>query len=138
MIVQVRPAEPKPQLPCGANSMTDMLIKDPSQLGAVMSLTTPPSRSFGGSFYPTGWLYQSKVRSNHYFDEMFARIEPGKRRYLGERPAPSSPEFIKGPAEKIRFIFFAIQRFYKCIRNFKSDIMPCKAIFIANVSKADN
>ena len=92
----------------GANSMTDMLIKDPSQLGAVMSLTTPPSRSFGGSFYPTGWLYQSKVRSNHYFDEMFARIEPGKRRYLGECPAPSSPEFIKGPAEKIRFIFFAI------------------------------
>jgi hypothetical protein len=43
------------------------------------------------ALYPTGWIYQSKVRGNQYADEVAARIDPGQRRWWGNRPILSMP-----------------------------------------------
>ncbi len=43
------------------------------------------------ALYPTGWIYQSKVRGNQYADEVAARIDPGQRRWWGSRPIRSMP-----------------------------------------------
>ncbi len=95
----------------GANSMTDLLIKDPSQLATIMGLaagSAQPARYVGLSLYPTGWFYQSQVRSNRFFDEMFARVEPSQRRYFGERPMPSGPDARMGLPEKMQYLLFAV------------------------------
>ncbi len=93
----------------GSNLMIDMLIENPRQLSSLIAgAPTAPGREWTISLYPTGWFYGSKLRSNRYFDEMSARVEPGPRRWFGERPVPSSPEHIKSLPTRIRYMIFAI------------------------------
>jgi len=58
--------------------------------------------------YPAGWHYRGKVRLNWYDDEMLARLDPGKRRWFGDRAMPSSPENVKTMREKIRLMIFML------------------------------
>ncbi len=93
-----------------SNTMTDMLINNPRHLADIMQLTVPGNASlpfaWTYSLYPSGWLYQSKVRSNRFFDEMSARIDPAQRRYFGERPVHSGSE-IKSLPKRIYYLLFA-------------------------------
>ena len=97
----------------GTNLMTGMLLDNPRQLGELMLIMQmaagsgpvhPDSRGF--SLYPSGWLYQSQVRANHFFDELSARIDPDQRRYFGDRPIPSSSAHITSLPARIYFILF--------------------------------
>ena len=97
----------------GSNMMTDMLIGDPRQLAELMTImgtigTSQPSGAWGFPLYPSGWLYQSKVRANHFFDEIFARIDLDQRRYFGERPVPSSAANITQMPARIYYLLFAV------------------------------
>ena len=93
-----------------SNLMTEMLIENPRQLAEIMripgSVEQPPP-AFAFALYPAGWFYQSKVRSNHFFDEIFARIDAGQRRYFGERPIPSSANDIRSLPQKTYYMIFA-------------------------------
>jgi hypothetical protein len=97
-----------------SNVIVDMIIKDPRLL-----LLTSTSKMEGGKdsnvtnqwpflFYPTGWIYQSKVRMNRFFDELLAGVDPRQRRWFGERAVPSSPDNITDFSQKIRYLFVAL------------------------------
>ncbi len=91
----------------GSNQMTDMLIDNPRQFAALMQ-GEPPSSAWGSSAFPSGWLYQNKVRANRFFDESAARIDPGQRRYFGERPVPSSAAHITSIPARIYYMIFCL------------------------------
>ena len=91
----------------GFNAMTDMVIEHPQQF--VDAALGGDSRTSGGlRLYPSGWLYQSKVRANHLFDELLARIDPGQRRFFGERPVPSSPAQMTSLVTCVYYAHFRI------------------------------
>ena len=93
----------------GSNQMTDMLIGDPRQFAALMpAMAETPSSTWGSSAFPSGWLYQNKVRANHFFDESAARIDPGQRRYFGERPIPSSATHLTSLPARLYYMLFCL------------------------------
>ena len=93
----------------GSNMMTDMLIKNPRHLADIMRMIGVGGVIQRGaltfSLYPTGWLYQSKVRSNQFFDKMSARIDHGQRRFFSERPVHSGSA-IEGTLSQIYHMLF--------------------------------
>ena len=91
----------------GMNLMSDMILENPRLLDHVLLDNAAPE-NYSFRLYPTGWFYQSKVRSNRLFDEMLARFDPGQRRWLSERPVPSSPQNIGGLPTRIRYIVFML------------------------------
>ncbi len=94
-----------------SNSTTDVLIENPRQLAEVIHATHgggPPSGGIGFSLYPTGWFYQNKVRSNHYFDEMLSRIDPGARRYFGDRGIDSLDGDLKSLPRRTYYLLVAL------------------------------
>jgi hypothetical protein len=58
--------------------------------------------------FPSGWIYQNKLRSNRFFDETARRVEAGERRVFDDRRVPSSPANITSMAEKIYYLLFAL------------------------------
>ncbi|MCE9609784.1 MAG: hypothetical protein K8R23_06200 [Chthoniobacter sp.] len=90
----------------GANAMIDLVIDNRLDIRG-MSGTDETTKNHT-RLYPTGWLYQSKLRLNHFLDELSSRIDLNQRRYFGDRSAPSSPENVKSTPEKYRFILFVI------------------------------
>ena len=91
----------------GSNVMIDMIIERPHQLDDLLQQGGTTMRNTLW-FYPTGWFYQSKVRANHFFDELAARIDPAERRFFPEREVPSSPTNITGQPQRFYYLFFAI------------------------------
>ncbi len=91
------------------NYLIDMVINNPRQLNGLLQ-TSVASKQNAFRFYPTGWLYQTKLRSNHFFDEILARTDPSQRRWLGNLPVPSSPDNIniKNKLAVMRYILFAV------------------------------
>jgi hypothetical protein len=98
------------------NSMADRMIDSSAELGKIMGLmrgmqdnvkmaSFPPS---AWRFYPAGWLYQGKVKTNYYFDETIARVDPERQRFFAERAVSSSPENVKGLFERIHYVLFAV------------------------------
>ena len=91
----------------GFNAMADMCIERPQDFAD--GILGSESRSTNGLlFYPTGWLYQSKVRANHLSDELLTRVDPVQRRFFGERPLPSSAAHIKSLSVKIYYLLFSL------------------------------
>jgi hypothetical protein len=91
------------------NTMTDMAVAKPQMLFASTSLhglNPTISQRMAGMLYPVGWTYQSKVRGNHYCDEMSARMDIGQRRWFGERPAPSAMQNVNNTPEVIYYLAF--------------------------------
>jgi len=58
--------------------------------------------------YPSGYLYQNKIRMNHLYDELTARIDPAARRFFPERQVPSSASNITRQPQKFYYLFFTI------------------------------
>ena len=91
----------------GFNQMTDMIIERPQQFDDVSLVGDRRSR-YGLRLYPTGWFYQSKVRANHFYDELLTRIDPVQRRFFGERPVPSSAAHITSIPGRIYYLLLSI------------------------------
>jgi hypothetical protein len=96
------------------NATADMLIKDRRVANEFLGMSSgigrpsPTARSMVYLLYPAGWLYQSKVRAGHFFDELLGRVEPAQRRWFGERPVPSSPANIPSPMAALPLLLFRI------------------------------
>ncbi len=91
----------------GSNLMIDMIIEHPHQLDDAVGIDDSGMRN-ALWFYPTGWFYQSKVRANHFSDELVARTDPAQRRFFPDRRVPSSPTKITGQPQRFYYLFFAI------------------------------
>lgn len=90
----------------GFNQLVDMLIQHPKQLGGLVDDGDTSGRAL--RLYPTGWLFRSKLRVNHYFDEMLAKTDAGGRRWFPAKPTPSSPENIAGYFPRMRHLILMI------------------------------
>lgn len=90
----------------GFNQLVDLLIQRSTQLDGLADDAS--SLGKGLRLYPTGWFYQSKLRGNHYLDEMLARIDVGQRRWFPGKPTPSSPENIAGYFPRMRHLILFI------------------------------
>ena len=92
------------------NLIINQLYEKPQDLFAVASMGDHPlpSNSWVMPLYPSGWFDQSKVRMNHFYDELLARIDPAQRRFFGERTIPSSPKNTTTLPAKIRWMPFML------------------------------
>ena len=92
------------------NAVTDRWIAEPrTRADAIFSWgmrRATRQDKWGYTIYPAGWIYQSKVRGNRYFDEMSARIDPIQRRWFQERPAPSAAGNTRSAAEMTYYLAF--------------------------------
>ncbi len=92
------------------NLIINQLYEKPQDLFAVASMgdRSLQSNSWVLYLYPSGWVDQSKVRMNHFYDELLARIDPAQRRFFGERTVPSSPKKTTKMPAKIRWMPFML------------------------------
>jgi hypothetical protein len=92
------------------NDTIDSFIEDPQRWEILFQAATASSLgSRMAAYYPVGWLYRSKLRTNEYFDELLARVDPGQRRWFRDRPLPSARENIKDDAlSKGPYILFGM------------------------------
>jgi len=58
--------------------------------------------------YPSGWTYRSQVRSNHYIDEMLARVSVEPPRIFPERAAEARPGATVGRLERWSYLPFLL------------------------------
>lgn len=93
------------------NDLFDSVIRDPKRLETLSHFEAgPPSLSdkMTAWFYPLGWLYRSKLRSNTYIDEILASVDPAQRRWFGDQSFPSAPDNITDPLGKSQYALFAL------------------------------
>ena len=93
----------------GINLMIDLMMERPEQLAGVRQ-SDAESREAAKVLRatPSGWFYQNKVRTNHFIDEVLARIDVGRRRYFSERAVPSSPANITSWPKRSYYLLFGI------------------------------
>lgn len=98
------------------NTMIDAMIDSPVELAKLITImkgiqerapleSSPP---WAWRFYPTGWLDQNKVKTNQYFDEAIARVDPERGLYLVERPVSNSPGNFKTFPKNLYYLIFSV------------------------------
>jgi hypothetical protein len=96
------------------NGIVDIVLNDTRTFPRVASFGEGKKReTWPWLFYPTGWVYQDKVRTNQFIDDLLARIAPDQHRWLNERLITFSPENAKQSPETLRYaVFVAIASIY--------------------------
>jgi hypothetical protein len=87
------------------NGIHDVVINDPHRLNIFSGENAESTKRFIG-LYPVGWFYQSKARTNRFFDESLARVDVQAHRLYAERPVPSDATSSAPLTEKLRFMLF--------------------------------
>jgi len=87
-----------------SNEIMDTIIRDPSAYSQTLGNLSGMERYV--RVYPTGWIYQSKLRNNRFLDELIARMEPGQHRFFGQRPVPSSAANLVSVPQRIHYLLF--------------------------------
>ncbi len=92
------------------NELMKTLVADSGKLVELMNEEGMPKRSDGWLYYlyPSGWLYQTQVRSNRYTDELVAQFDPVHHRWHGERGTPSAWENITITTDTLRYLLFGM------------------------------
>ena len=91
-----------------SNLTFDLIIKQARHMQLLYDFNQHDDATINAvlRIYPIGWLDQSKVRMNHFYDELSSRIDPAARRLFPERQIPSSASMITGKSQKFRYLFF--------------------------------
>ncbi|HSI12817.1 MAG TPA: hypothetical protein VK961_12280 [Chthoniobacter sp.] len=92
------------------NQIFDTLIGHPQQMVTLLHNEDPGGKKWSWILwgYPSGWIYQSKLRMNRFFDEILARTDAGQHRWFGERPIPSSATNLKEQGESFHYFAFRL------------------------------
>ena len=88
------------------NGIFGTVIHDPKMLAKTFGQPSTASEYLRP--YPAGWVYQSKVRTNRFVDELLARVEPVRRRHFSERPLPSSARNLPTWSAGTRYLLFVL------------------------------
>ncbi len=93
-----------------SNLTFDIIIKRAQHMQLLHGFSQKGDTTLNGALrlYPIGWLDQSKVRMNHFYDELSVRIDPAARRLFPERPVPSSTNNITGEPRRFCYMYFII------------------------------
>lgn len=99
----------------GTNGIIDIVLNDTRTFPkiAASSKESQKEQTWAWLFYPTGWVYQDKVRMNQFIDDLLARIAPDQHRWFSDRPIRLSPEKAKEGPQKLRsMVFHMIAPYY--------------------------
>ena len=93
------------------NEIFDYLASNPAKLPLFILLENgqPRSTSFTEwalQFYPSGWVYRSKVRMNLYHDELAAAADPSRGRWIPNVSTPSARTKPQSKFTRIHYLLF--------------------------------
>jgi hypothetical protein len=55
---------------------------------------------------PRGWVRDSQLRHNQYFDELLARVDTGHQTFDPDGQTPSSPTNLSGPLDRYHYLLY--------------------------------
>ncbi len=94
------------------NDSIDELLRDPKQLVALARKQDEDKEVKNWPWivrgYPSGWVYQNRLRTNRNFDEILARVDPAQHRWFGDRPVPSAATNLKESGERFHYLLFRL------------------------------